>query len=44
MEGSYRCWNEGLRGKWKSELMSLPIGKKPVGCKCVFIIKYKVDN
>ena len=29
-------------GTW--EVMNLPRGKKPMGCKWVFIVKYKVDG
>lgn len=26
------------------ELVNLPAGKQPVGCKCVYTIKYKADG
>ena len=35
---------EALQKNKTWELVSLPIGKKPVGCKWVYIIKYRVDG
>ena len=29
-------------GTWN--IMSLPLGKKPVGCKWIFMLKHKVDG
>lgn len=43
-------WKEAMREEMKSlqkngtwEVVDLPVGKKPVGCRWVFTIKYKAD-
>ncbi|XP_022871268.1 uncharacterized protein LOC111390452 [Olea europaea var. sylvestris] len=45
MEGSYTGGNESIRKKkeiW--EILDLPKGKKPVGCKWIFNLKYRADG
>ena len=36
--------NKGIGKKWDLEVMNLPRGKKLVGCKWVFTVKYKADG
>ena len=47
----YPKWKEAINEEMKSlqknsmwEVVDLPEGKKPVGCRWVFTIKYKVDG
>ena len=35
---------EALEKNGTSEIVELPRGKKPIGCKWVFTVKYKVDG
>jgi hypothetical protein len=47
METSHECGDGGVEKKKKKktlELVKLPAGKKPVGCKWVYTVKYRADG
>jgi len=44
LETDHGYRNGGIAKEKTWELISFPIGKKPVGCKWAYTVKYRVDG